>query len=37
MKKESIDGKKHEKKFKGNTEELNTVSEWLAAQKGAKK
>ena len=37
MKQETIDGKKHEKKFKGNAQDLKAVSEWLAAQKGAKK
>ncbi|MBI4552034.1 MAG: c-type cytochrome [Candidatus Latescibacteria bacterium] len=33
LKKETIDGKKHEKKFKGSTEELDTLSKWLATMK----
>lgn len=37
LKKETIDGKKHEKKFKGNAEELDTLAKWLETLKtGAK-
>lgn len=35
MKKEAIDGVKHEKKFKGNSEALDTLSKWLATMKAA--
>ena len=33
MKEEKIEGKKHKKKFKGNEEELKTLSEWLGTLK----
>lgn len=33
LKKETIDGKKHEKKFKGSAEDLDTLAKWLATMK----
>jgi mono/diheme cytochrome c family protein len=36
-KQETIDGKKHDKKFKGSAEDVKTISEWLATQKASKK
>lgn len=37
MKKEMIDGKKHEKKMKSGPEDVKTLAVWLAEQKAAKK
>jgi len=36
-KKETLDGEKHKKLYKGTEEELNTLSTWLASQKAPKK
>jgi len=36
-KKETLDGEKHKKLYKGTDEELNTLSTWLASQKAPKK
>jgi mono/diheme cytochrome c family protein len=33
MKEEKIEGKKHKKKFKGNPDELKTLSDWLGTLK----
>ncbi|HEV8481158.1 MAG TPA: c-type cytochrome [Candidatus Eisenbacteria bacterium] len=36
-KKETLDGEKHKKLYKGTDGELNTLSAWLASQKAPKK
>jgi hypothetical protein len=36
LKKETLDGKKHEKKFGGNAEDLDTLAKWLESQKADK-
>jgi len=36
-KKETLDGEKHKKLYKGTDEELNTLSTWLGSQKAPKK
>lgn len=33
LKKEKLDGEKHEKKFRGKAEELDTLTVWLASMK----